>query len=248
MNDDITDILETESLDTESLLSSLSLDLITDNIMCQINNQTSSTTDFLDTIKLKFNAIVESDAIDDDDKSNLKYDMVEFCSRLIGEISNVYNIAVNMVSDDYQSALKLLDTLYNFFILNKFSNVEKFLINYIKANKMNLIDTLDIDDKSKDITSIANRKKNIDKYDVCILSCVSEIVDFIVNGNFVEPEEFIGYIDDGEIYISYMRDYYADMTISGNFANMLLHSVLSDGYDGSELTRIRNSIRTAFYN
>lgn len=245
---DTTDILETESLDTESLLSSLSLDLITDNIMCQVNNYTTSTTDFLDTVKRKFDAILADDMIDDDDKSNLKYEMVEFCSRIIADISNVYNIAVNMISDDYETAIKLLSTLYNFLVLNKFSNVEKFLINYIKSNKMHLIETLDLDDKAKDITSIANRKKNMDKYDVCILSCVTEITNFIVNGNFIEPEEFIQYIDDGEIYISYMRDYYADMTISGNFANTLLHTVVSDGYDGSEVTRIRNSIRTAFYN
>lgn len=245
---DTEDILETEGLETESLLSSLSLDLMTDNMMYQIYNQTSSTTDFFHIVRMKFNAIVEDERIDNEDKSNIKYEIVEFCSRLIAEISNVYNIAVNLVSDDYATAISILDTLYNFFVLNKYSNVEKFLINYIKTNKMNLIDTLNINDRGKDVTSIANRKKNLDKYDVCILSCITEITNFIVNGNFVEPQEFFDYIDDGEIYISSMRRYYEDMTICGNFVNTLLHTMASDGYDGSEVTRIRNSIRTAFYN
>lgn len=240
--------LETDKTDLESLLESLSLDLMKDNILQQINYQTTSTTDFMSTIFAKFKVILEQDWIDDDNKREIRFQMCDFCDELILSISNHYNLFINQISDDYESKIEIVNTLYNFFVLNRFDNIERFFIAYINKYKNELIETLDIDDKSKDITSISNKKKNLSRENVCILSNITEIINFIKNNNTVDPVEFMELINDGEYYTDRLITYYQDAEIAGDYINILLSEVLNDDYDESEISRIRNNIRISFYN
>lgn len=234
-------------LELESLLESLSLDLMKDNISRQIQYESSSTTDFLSTIISKFRVILEMDGIDDDDMREVRFQMVEFCDELITEISGHYELFMTELPDDYDTKIEILETLYNFFVLNRFSNVEKFLINYINKNKSELIEALGIDDKSKDITSMSNKKKNITRENVCILSSMTEIINHIRSNIHIGELEFINTINDGEYYADKLGEYYTNAEIAGNFTSILLNEVLDDAYDSNELARIRNDIRIAFY-
>lgn len=247
MSDNMTEA-ELLSTDRDSLLESLSFDLMSDNIQNQILYNTTSTVDFMDVVKRKFNAILELPEVDDEDRVELKFQMVDFCNDLIGMIANSHNLFINLVSEDYESYMKLLDTLYNFLVLSRYSTVERFLINYINENKLQLIETLDIgDDKRKDITTLSNKKKNINKDNICILSNIDAVIQFIQHGLLVSPLEFIDIVSDGEYYAETLREYYEDGTVVGDFANSLLNCVLSDDYDTSEITRIRNNIRISLY-
>lgn len=244
-SEDLADLNEVTNID--ELLNSLGLDLMKDNIQKQIRNETTSTTDFLSVIVDKFKNMLEEESIEEEDKSEIKVQIIDFCEELIQLISEEYGIAINMISDDYQNMISIMTTLYNFLILNRYHNVEKFLIAYIEENKKPLAQSIGADDRVKDITSIANRKKNFDKDDVAVLSHISEIIDFIKNSNTIESDEFLSIVDDGELYTSQMVNYYSDGTLVGNFVPSILCVVLGEEYDSNEATRIRNSIRTAFY-
>ena len=60
--------------------------------------------------------------------------------------------------------------------------------------------------------------------------------------------EFLETIDDGEIYVSNIINYFNSAVISGNFVNILFNDILNDDYDSNELSKIRNDLRISFYN
>lgn len=235
--------------DRRSLIESLSLDLITDSVNKQIEYTLGSTTDFLTTAFDKFRMILDMEDIDEEDRQDLKYQMIDFCEDLIRSIGNKFDLFVDHTSMDYESIMQLLYSMYNFFVLNRANNVEKFLINYIHQNKLAIIDSLGLSyDAIKDITGYSNKKKNINKDDIVVLSSLTSIIDFVTKNNIIDPMEFLETIDDGEIYVSNIINYFNSAVISGNFVNILFNDILNDDYDSNELSKIRNDLRISFYN
>ena len=94
--------LNQDSLDKESLLASLSLDLMTDSIKQQIDGYVESPTDFLGIVLQKFNVILEDETISQEDKSEVKFQMIDFCQTIITEIANKYNMLINLLEDGYE--------------------------------------------------------------------------------------------------------------------------------------------------
>ncbi len=235
------------STDLETLLESLSFDLMKDNIIMQIENQIPSTTDFLSTVISKFRYILEMDGIADDGIREIRYQIVDFCDELINKITSAYSLGINQVSDDYETKIEILETLYNFLIISRVSNTERFILSYINRYKDQIIETMGLDDKNKDITSFSAKKKNISRENICILSQLTEVINFIRQNHVVDPIEFISLINDGELYTDRLLQYYQDSTIFGDFTGILLNDVLDDDYDNGEIARIRNNIRIALY-
>lgn len=244
-SEDLSELNNVTNLD--DLLNALGLSLTTDNIRKQINNETSSTINFLEEVRGKFDNFLVEETIDEEDKTEIKLQMMDFCEDLIQQIVDEYGLFLNVISDDYETLLSILDILYNFFILNRYQNVEDFIIQYIEINKVPLSESIENDDKIKDVTTISNRKKNFDPLDVFILSHINEIINFIKNSGVIDSHEFINTINDGELYISKIANLFDDGTLYGNFVPRLLQVVLGEEYDSNEATRIRNSIRTSFY-
>lgn len=243
-SEDMADVQGVTSLN--ALLDDLGLELISDNIGQQINGTTTSTIDFLSIIIIKFRYIIESEEIDSEDKSGLKSEIIDFCGELITRIADEYNIFVNLIDEGYETYIFVLSTLYDFFVLNKINIVEVFINNYIENNKVQLIELLELED-NKDISTLANRKKNYSKEDLCILAGISDVIDFIKNSNVVESSEFIDTINNGELFIDNLNTLYVDGIIGGNFVHHIILSVLGDTYDSSESIRIRNNIRAYYY-
>lgn len=234
--------------DRQSLIESLSLELIKDNINKQIDYTLNSTTDFLSTVFDKFAMILSMDDIDEEERLDLRYQIMDFCEQLIVNISDKFNLFVDHTGIDYDSTTRLLTAMYNFFVINRATNVKKFLILYTHTHKAEIVKSLDLDyDKVKDITGFSNKKKNKDKDDVLILSALTEVIEFITTNNIIDPIEFLNTIDDGEVYTSEIIDYFNSATITGNFVNTLFNDVLNDDYDSAELSKIRNELRISFY-
>ena len=229
------------------LLNALGLSLTTDNIRKQITNETSTTVNFLDDVIGKFENYLAEETIEEEDKTEIKLQMIDFCEDLIQQITGEYGLFVNLISDDYKSVLSILNVLYNFFILNRYQSVEDFIILYIEANKEPLSKSIAVDDKHKDVTTMSNQTKNFDPLDVFVLSNINEIINFIKNNDIIDSQEFIDIINDGEYFVSKINELFNDGTLYGNFVPKILQIVLGAVYDRNEATRIRNSIRTSFY-
>ena len=244
-SEDLADLNNSTNLN--GILDMLGFDLIRDNILKQVHNETTSTVDYLDILKGKFTSVIEEETIDSQDRSEVKSEMIDFCEKLISTMSSEFDIFVNIISEDYSSMLNTVEIWYNFFVLNRCQNVERFLIQYIEQNKAPLISSINVDEKIKDISSLSYRKKNFNKDDVFIMAHISEIIEFIKNGNIVDSEDFLETINDGDYYTGKIVEMYQNGTVYGNFVPRLMYTVLGEEYDCNEATRIRNSIRAFFY-
>jgi hypothetical protein len=236
-SDDISD------LSVETLLSSLSLDIMRDNITQQINGTLVTNQNYLSIVVSKFDEIID-EIVDNDILIKVKQEMIEFCRDLILKLVGQWNLAFDDPNEDTLEYIEILEVLYNFFILSNVSNVKKFMIEYIKSNKKVLIDTLNIGGRSGDITTIANKKKNFDKDNVVVLSNIDTIINYVKDIDF-DSFDFMTIIDDGDYYANQLVSHMTSCTIIGNFAGHYINSALDD-YSGPNSTDIRNSIRLAF--
>ena len=244
-SEDLADLNNSTNL--SGIMDMLGMDLIKANMLKQIHGETESTFDYLSTLKGKFTAIVDEGAIDSGDRSEIKYEMINFCEEIVSAMAQEFGVMLNVISDDYQTMLTTAELLYNFFVLNRCQVVERFLIQYIEQNKAPLIASISVDEKVKDISSLSYRKKNFSKDDIFIMAHISEIIEFIKHGNIIESDDFLKTINDGDYYTSMMVEMFENGTVYGNFVPRILYTVLGDEYDCNEATRIRNSIRAFFY-
>ena len=207
------DDIPTQSAD--SLLESLSLEIMETTIKDQINGERSSDRDFLGTVIDKFNAIVES--ADTDLVRGIKDEIIEWSNRLILAITTRFNLGYNNPGEDSLENLEILESMYHFFVLEKKRYTKEFFIKYIDMNKKQIIDSMGIGGRGTDITSIANKKKNIDKINVPILSNLTEVIQHIINNCGVDGYEFLDVVDEGELYTSNVRYYFECDMLAGDF-------------------------------
>lgn len=223
---------------TDSLLESLSLEIMETSIMDQINGDRLSDRDFLGTVIDKFNAIVNNS--DPDTIRGISNEMIDWSERLILAIVHEYNLGYNNPGEDSLENLDILESLYHFFVLDRKQYTKDFFIKYIDINKRQIIDAMGISGRGTDITTIANRKKNINKLNVPILSNLTEVIQFIMNNSDITPELFLEIIDEGEVYTSNVRYYFETGMIVGSFFYKYVEEEV-----GSYTDEVSGELRTA---
>lgn len=230
---------------TQLLLDTLSLDLMKDCIKQQIDQTfiESIQTDFFSIVRGKYDLIIDDETIEPEVKTDIKYEMIQFCGDLINILDDRFNLCIN---DSFESlsTIECFDTLYEFFVINRTNYITEFFKNYIEVNKQSLITTLGYDEKEKDVTSISNRKKNLDKNNVMVVSHINEIINFIISTD-VSPKTFLDTIDDGDVIIESMLDMLEDRYINGDFVNNYVCKVIGD-YSNDQTSTIRNNLRFNF--
>lgn len=240
------DTYDADDTDLEDLVfDTLSLDIMTDNIRSQINCDIEPYTDFIEIVFGKFNMIIDNKPnYDDDDVQDLKLQINDFCHDIISEISDRYNLICNFnYMDESLSYMTVLESLYNFFVLNKYSNVKAFLIQYIQSHSKELAQSVATSTNIEDITTASNKQRQLDADIVTVLSHLDDVIDNIKQYD-INPMTFIDVIDDGGIHVTNIREYVECGELMGDFVRPLLRDVLTDYSDYSSVG-IRASIRTA---
>ena len=237
--------IDISEMTVESLLGSLGLDVMKDNMEQQIHGTIESQQNFLSIVVAKFNDIIVNTS-DNDTLRQIKEEMIDFCRDLINQIISEYNLYFDA---DYNTEgsmeyIEILSVLYNFFVLGVKQNVIRYLIGHIENNKNEIINTLGLTTKILDITTIANKKKNINKENICILSNVDKVINFIANVD-IDPFEFLNEINDGDYYTVKLIEYMQSNIVGGNFVNQYITRMIDD-YSSPNSTEVRNSVRLAF--
>lgn len=251
-NDNTINVSDYDSYDTDDtdigdgVFDTLSLDIMTDNINSQINCEIDSNMDFIEIVFGKFNMILENRPnYDDDDVQDLKVQINDFCHDIISRISDKYNLICNFnYMDESLSYMTVLESLYNFFVLDKYANVESFLISFISSHSESLANELNISPDADDITTSSNKQRQLDSNIVTVLSHIDDTLEIIRNMYDIDPFEFINAVDDGGIHVSNIREYFETGELMGDFVRQLLNDVITDYSDYSS-TKIRANIRTA---
>ena len=226
---------------TDSLLESLSLDIMEESIKDQITLNVNPNRDFLGTIIDKFNAIVEN--ADTDSVRGIKQEMLEWCNRLISTIVNEYELGYNNPGEESLDCIDILESLYHFFVLDRRRNTKNFFIKYIEINKKEIIDAMCLTNKGTDITTIANKKKNISKDNISILSNLTEVIEFIMSSAGVSSTGFIDLVDEGDLYTSNVSYYFDTDMLAGDFFLKYIEEEVGS-YTTDISTDLRTSIRS----
>lgn len=240
----MSELLNSQS--TELLLNELSLDLMKDNIIDQIRSNDFDTpqTDFCSILINKYYTIIRNpDNVEFIQEIN--FEMIDFCTDIINELNDKMDLMINHPLDSL-TVIQLMKTLYDFFIIRRKEYVFEFFKNYITYNRDSLITALDLSEKSKDVTTMANRKRNINKAMIPIISNIQEVMDYIITST-ISVDELFNIINDGDVIILNMMNYISEFVIVGNFANDFISDLIGD-YSDDLTSSIRNNLRYAFYN
>jgi len=237
--------LDLEERTIEDLLESLSLDTVRDSIVGQIRGTIAPNRDFLGIVISKVHTILDT-IVDTGMIREIENDVTDFCQSIMIEFPAVFHICLHPAEEDSLNHLTMLDAMYNFFIIRRESYVRDFLLDYITQNKTIIIDQLGLGLKKTDVSTLAGKKRDMERDDIAIISSINEVMDYIREDSGVTPDTFFNTIDDGEYYIRTMMDYYANCEITGNFVPTYLDMVLDECCSEAAL-RVRNDIRIKLY-
>lgn len=222
----------------EEILDSLSLELMRDNIYQQIYDELPPSRDFMSIVINKFNFIIENGEFDDDIKTAVKTEIVEFCDKIIDYITDKFNLGYNEI---YGDETEVAEMLYQFFVVKRPSNTQTFVMQYIEDNKSDIVEQLGLE-KGSDVVFSSLSKKITDPDTIKIIANVDAVINYIIDLQ-IPANEFLEVLSvEGDYYTQKMIDYMEEETVVGDFASEYMHGILSE-YDSDYASQIRNDIR-----
>lgn len=233
------------SEEIENLLTELPFDLILANIKEQIEDPMSSNVNYIDTILEKVE-ICKSIIDDEDSRRSMTHSLNEFMSTIITEITKRFDLGLDIESIVmYDDVVEIGTVLYEYFILRYKKNISKYITNYIKQHKDELVDYY-ADKSKKDVTSLAHKKHVKDPNDLIIIANLPSIINFIV-GLDISPYDFISLTARKSNYnASIIKNLITSDKMVGNF----VHDYIRVGLDEHEylFDEIQTDIKVRFLN
>lgn len=218
----ITDNNEINSFDVERIMGDMPIEVIKENILTQIDDPLSYSSDYADDVYLTLaNAKQELDHIDQY-REDISEEYDKFSLFLLSNVSSRFNLGIDVEVLDSCELNHLAYDCYRFFIVNLKESLENFLYNYIISNKEELGSMFDSEYKRKDVTTLNMKKSCIDKNDILILSNLSEVINHILNIEF-DASDFIELcIEPGELIGERIKEFVNNFTIPGDFVPPIL--------------------------
>lgn len=235
------DVETIHDLTADSLLESLSLEIMETSINNQITEDIGAPRNFLETVLLKFDAIQKY--ANRDSLVQVQNEIIDWAESLNRSIINRFNLAYMAPAEDSTESLEILEALYNFFILDRHRHTVSFFTNYISTNKNHLIDTMGLDKKGMDITTMANKKRKLSKTATIISANLVEVIDYIVEYEEITPDIFFESIDDGDMYVAMVREMFDNCTLAGDFFKTYVERDTGD-FTGDMTVELRVTLRS----
>lgn len=231
----------TNSIETESVLSELSFDLIRENLREQIH-ELDNGVDYINPIEDRYNIIREEYEEDEDVLRTASETMYSLYVFILEEIADSFNIDINI---DAIPADKLPDvaySIYYFLVIKARKNITKFYSKFIIKNKKMLIEPY-ITEKRKDILSTVLKKQTKNKDDIITISkCPAIFKSLIFNMDF-DSETMLKFVIDSEYHGLNVKNLINDDIIIGNIMDKYTIMIRdnSDLYD-DVYARVYNKI------
>lgn len=218
-------------LEMFDVLAEMPFDLIKENIEDQIGSPTGVTVNYLEIVEDKYNLSKEQYAADDDMLRTLNSQFDDFFYSIAAKISDEYDLGLDlegvMMDGDI---VDVTSALYTFFVLRYTRNVANYVTNYINSHKKSLYDSFN-DITKKDVSTLAYKKAIKTKEDLVIISCLPDIIKYIINldidtaefvelcvgENSYEGEILIDLIEDSRLLGDFVKDYLVDRTSDNDY-------------------------------
>lgn len=239
------EVVTIASRTADDLLEELELSIMETSIRDQIQNGFNTSRDFLSTVLNKFTAI--NDHADDDSARGIRSEMVDWANSLINAVVNQYDLGYNNLDNESLEVLDVLEAMYHFFVLDRHTNVIEFYKQYIDIHKREIAEQMNLSAKNGDITTMANKKKNIHKDNIPILSNLDEVIQFVSTTAGVTTNDFLSIIDDGDYHTAMIASYFDDGMLCGEIFQKYIDGEVGSYTDDISM-ELRSAIRTYLSN
>lgn len=235
--------LEYEPQDAESeiLLSSLPLSIITGSISTQFKDPMEyRKNDFVQSFITKYQ-VTKENILEDEEGEELQtlYDgFISFMENIFHEKLGIGLPELDDMSEDEQ--LELIHYVYRFFIINIKKNFTTFIFNYIEENKESLAENLP---KRKDVTTASLKQVVTDSEDLAIITNIAEVIEIVLKDENITVDSFLELSrgDDANLENDFVSEHYDDFTINGNFVRSYC-KMLTDEFRIEVECKVRNKI------
>jgi ribosome recycling factor len=201
---------EAEDLDTEEI-ANLSAGAIGASVLDQLKGEiepTKNPTNFLATLDQRVKYLISLHSDDDSSIIKIRSSELEFYATVAGEIANHLGVSIDGL--DLEPTIptvykRKIRALYNFLIINRFSNILSIYYTYIINHRKEIAKELKTTTDKKDLT-ISNMRKQIKSFDdISILYNISEIIDELSREE-MKMDEFIDLLvtADGDSVDTYL--------------------------------------------
>jgi hypothetical protein len=216
--------------DIDMLLIDLPLDLLKENLRSQINDPLSTDVNYIESVIDKIREMQNAYGENEDAVKNINTLIINFFGFIIEEIDNRFGLMMNMDYGNTEETMETAVVLYYFLILRYRKNVTKFLYRFILKNKKKLVEEFEGQYKKKDVTTISLKKKMKNKDDILIISCLPNIIKYIMNLD-IEPMDFLKYSANDESYEgNYINNMILEGVLIGDFIESYL-DIIQEDYD-----------------
>ena len=211
--------------DVERVLGDLPIDIIKENILSQIDDPLTFSTNQADQVYDTLTEAMDEFGHIDEYKGEIYELKDDFSIFLIREIDKKFNLGVDIENLSDYEIHDIARNCYDFFIVNLRDNLTRFVSNYIYSNKLSISEEFGEEYKKRDVTTTNMKKLTKNKDDIIILSNTSSIINYVLNLEY-QPEEFMSLAsEDGEYVSSCITEYVNSFKITGNFVADVLNEL-----------------------
>lgn len=226
MFDDMYEPASTTEID--NLLAELPFDLIKENILEQIQDPMSSNINYVTVIVEKCDVCKDMLSDDVDALSTINNSLQSFFIDILRAIDNRFNLSLDLnelaTSD---TLIEIGQVIYEYFIIRYKKNIAKYITNYIKHHKADLVDYYS-DKIKKDVTTLSHKKHVKDQDDLVIISNLPSIISYIVTLD-IDSYEFVNLSAGKSNYnASVIKGLISANRLVGNFTRKYLDVSLDD--------------------
>lgn len=192
---------EINGFDVERIMGDLPIEVIKENIITQINDPLTYTTDYADDVYIVLDQAKEELDHIDQYREELNDELDKFNLFLLSNVESKFNLGIDVEELDAVDLDRLAKNCYSFFVVNLRENLENFLYNYITNNKVELANLFDSEYKRKDVTTMNMKKSLKSKEDVLVVSNLINVINYVLDLEFdasefidlcIEPGDYLG--------------------------------------------------------
>lgn len=211
--------------DVERVLGDLPIDIIKENILSQIDDPLTFSTNQAGQVYITLEeAIIEFGHIDEY-KGEIYEIKDNFSIFLINEIDKKFNLGIDIENLSDYEIHDIAKNCYEFFIVNLRENLTRFISNYIYSNKLSISEAFGEEYKKRDVTTTNMKKLTKNKDDIIILANTSSIINYVLNLEY-QPEDFMALaVEEGEYVGNCIIEYVNNFKLAGNFVADILNEL-----------------------
>lgn len=237
---------EINVFDVERILGDLSIDIVKENIITQINDPLIYESNYCDDVYETLEEARDELGHVEEYKIEIEEIAVDFNNFLIDTLNSKFDLDIDRDSLESYQVEELARNCYDFFVVNLKENLTTFIFNYILDNKTYLAEMLDTEYKRKDVTTLNMKKSLKNKEDVVIMSNLIDVINYIIGLEF-DPSDFIEWCSEpGEASSEYIKDATNSFLISGNYVPAMINELRCSHND--IIDEIASTIRLDYFN